>query len=71
MFSMNVMPSVQADYCFLEQKEDALNERMRHMSDTFQQYLLYLIESRKAWMLCYLIHPFMNLMQLQEIRQGQ
>ena len=46
MFSMNVMPSVQADYCFLEQNESALNERMRHMSDTFQQYLLHLIEMK-------------------------
>lgn len=46
MFSMNMMPSVQADYCFLEQNESALNERMRHMSDTFQQYLLYLIEMK-------------------------
>lgn len=46
MFSINVMPSVQADYCFLEQNESALNERMLHLSDTFQQYLLYLIEAK-------------------------
>lgn len=46
MRSMMVMPSAQADYCFLEQNEAALSERMRHMSDTFQQYLLYLIEMK-------------------------
>lgn len=35
------------DYCvFLEENESALNERMQHMSDTFQEYLLYLIESK-------------------------
>ena len=28
---------------FLEENESALNERMLHMSDTFQQYLMYLI----------------------------
>ena len=27
-----------------EENESALNERMKHLSDTFQQYLLYLIE---------------------------
>lgn len=31
---------------FLEENEDALKERMKHMSDTFQQYLMYLISSR-------------------------
>jgi UDP-N-acetylmuramate-alanine ligase len=35
------------EYCdFLEENESALNERMRHMSDTFQEYLFYLIESK-------------------------
>lgn len=29
-----------------EETESALEERMRHMSDTFQEYLLYLIESK-------------------------
>ncbi|MBR5566091.1 MAG: macro domain-containing protein [Roseburia sp.] len=29
---------------FYEENESALKERMKHMSDTFQQYLLYLIE---------------------------
>ena len=46
MRSMRVMPSAQADDCFFEQNEAALSERMRHMSDTFQQYLLYLIEMK-------------------------
>lgn len=27
-----------------EENESALNERMKHLADTFQQYLLYLIE---------------------------
>ena len=34
------------DYAFLEENESALQERMSHMADTFQQYLLYLIESK-------------------------
>ena len=29
---------------FIEGKENALKERMKHMSDTFQEYLFYLIE---------------------------
>ena len=33
-------------YDFLEENESALNERMKHMSDTFQEYLFYLIESK-------------------------
>lgn len=36
-----------ADYSdFFEENQFALQERMRHMSDTFQEYLMYLIESR-------------------------
>lgn len=31
---------------FLESSADALDERMQHMEDTFQQYLMYLIESK-------------------------
>lgn len=31
---------------YLEKTDAALQERMQHMSDTFQQYLLYLIESK-------------------------
>lgn len=31
---------------FLAQNESALKERMKHMSDTFTQYLLYLIEAK-------------------------
>ncbi len=31
---------------FYEERESALEERMRHMSDTFQEYLMYLIESK-------------------------
>lgn len=31
---------------FLEENQSALKERMMHMTDTFQQYLFYLIESR-------------------------
>lgn len=33
-------------YGLTEEKESALNERMKHLSDTFQQYLLYLIETK-------------------------
>ena len=31
---------------FYEENESALKERMKHLSDTFQQYLLYLIETK-------------------------
>ncbi len=31
---------------FWEEKESALNERIQHLSDTFQQYLLYLIKAK-------------------------
>jgi len=31
---------------FLEENESALEERMSHISDSFQQYLMYLIEAR-------------------------
>lgn len=31
---------------FLEESESALNERIRHMEDSFQQYLMYLIERK-------------------------
>ena len=31
---------------FLEENQSALKERMNHMEDTFQEYLLYLIESK-------------------------
>ena len=31
---------------FLEDNQSALQERMKHLSDTFQEYLMYLIESR-------------------------
>ncbi len=34
-------------YDFLEEHESDLNERMKHMSDTFQEYLLYLMELKK------------------------
>ena len=38
--------SVEADYDFLEEHESALAERMEHLSDTFQEYLLYLISEK-------------------------
>lgn len=34
-------------YDFLEESEKALKERMEHMSDTFQEYLMYLIKVKK------------------------
>jgi O-acetyl-ADP-ribose deacetylase (regulator of RNase III) len=34
------------DFDFLEKHEGKLSERMEHMSDTFSEYLLYLIKSR-------------------------
>ncbi|MBE5955639.1 MAG: RNase III inhibitor [Lachnospiraceae bacterium] len=36
-----------AYYDFLEEHESALEERMKHMSDTFQEYLMYLIGIKK------------------------
>lgn len=39
--------SYEEDYDdFWEENESALKERMKHMSDTFQEYLLYLIEEK-------------------------
>ena len=35
-----------ADFDFYEQHESRLEERMKHMSDTFSEYLLYLIEDK-------------------------
>ena len=35
------------DYDFLEEHESALKERMKHLSDTFQEYLMYLIGLKK------------------------
>ena len=32
---------------FIEEKENALQERMKHLSDTFVEYLFYLIEQKK------------------------
>ena len=42
------MPCVPSeDYsAFLEENEKALQERMEHLSDTFQEYFMYLIQSR-------------------------
>ena len=34
-------------YDFLQENESALKERMEHMSDTFQEYLMYLISTKK------------------------
>ena len=35
------------EYCdFQEESENAIKERMEHLSDTFQEYLLYLIASK-------------------------
>jgi len=31
---------------FIEESENAIKERLNHLSDTFQEYLLYLIESK-------------------------
>ncbi len=43
----NFVEAGETDYDdFIEESEAALQERMKHMSDTFQQYLLYLIESK-------------------------
>lgn len=37
----------EADFSdFLEEHESALNERIKHMSDTFQEYLFYLIDNK-------------------------
>lgn len=45
--STNVREMEADDYeDFYEENESALKERMKHMSDTFQQYLLYLIETK-------------------------
>lgn len=38
--------SIDDYYDFLEENEAALKERMRHLADTFQEYLFYLIEAK-------------------------
>lgn len=38
--------STEEYYDFLEENESALAERMKHLSDTFQEYLLYLISEK-------------------------
>lgn len=47
--SMVAAEESREDYCFSfeEQHESKLEERMKHISDTFSQYLMYLIESKK------------------------
>lgn len=46
-FCANESLHAEPDYSdFLEDNQSALQERMKHMTDTFQQYLFYLIESR-------------------------
>ena len=37
------IPKIEAYYDFVEEQELALQERMKHIADTFQEYLLYLI----------------------------
>lgn len=41
-----VKPGMLEEEDFLEASEGALKERIKHMSDTFQQYLLYLIQAK-------------------------
>lgn len=43
--SLNEEDDFCADFDY-EERESSLADRMKHMSDTFQQYLLYLIESK-------------------------
>ncbi len=42
--SPQVWSNVDSHYDFLEENESALKQRMQHMADTFQEYLLYLIK---------------------------
>ena len=44
-FEDEICDEVSADWDF-EKHESALNERMTHLSDTYQQYLFYLIENK-------------------------
>ena len=45
---MAVAPSAPApdEEDIFEERESALGDRLKHLSDTFQEYLMYLIESR-------------------------
>jgi len=45
-FAKNMASDSFFDEDFWEENESALKERMKHLSDTFQEYLLYLIESK-------------------------
>jgi hypothetical protein len=40
------MAEPRPDFDFYEEHEEKLSERMKHLSDTFSEYLLYLIKSR-------------------------
>ena len=44
--SINIYPSI-GDSSFEEEHESKLDERMKHLSDTFSEYLLYLIEEKE------------------------
>lgn len=41
-----ILESDIAPWDFYEENESVLSERMKHLSDTFQEYLMYLIESK-------------------------
>lgn len=45
MCAANVVENV-AEFAFYEQHQKQLKERMKHMSDTFSEYLLYLIKEK-------------------------
>ena len=38
--------SIDEYYDFVEENENAIDERLKHLSDTFQQYLMYLISAK-------------------------
>ena len=44
--SIDYLESIEEYDSFLKQKESTLEERIKHMSDTFQEYLMYLIEKK-------------------------
>ena len=45
-FNATVCKSSMAPWDFYEENESVLSERMKHLSDTFQEYLMYQIESK-------------------------
>ena len=55
---------------FLEEKENAIQERMKHLSDNFQEYLFYLIKLKKLDNVDVYSKAFMDKRQFSKIKNN-